>query len=71
MRLLRFLVADSPRAVLGCAPATEAFVCLPHGDRFPRHWPRILRQARATLFNITTRLSPVASAQLTLDSAPN
>jgi hypothetical protein len=47
----------------------DAFVCLPHGDRLPRRFPRTLLQAPPTLSPIATRPFPFAGACPTLDLA--
>ena len=52
-------------------PHIDAFVCLPHGDRFPRHYLRTLLQAHAALSTIATRPFPFAGACPTLDLAAN
>jgi hypothetical protein len=49
----------------------DAFVCLPHGDRFPSHCLRTLLQAHAALSTIATRPFPFACACPTLDLAAN
>ena len=46
-------------------------MCLPHGDRFPRHYLRTLLQAHAALSTIATRPFPFAGACPTLDLAAN
>src|ERR1035437_7702955 len=49
----------------------DAFVCLPHCDRFPRHCLRTLLQAHAALSTPATRPFPSAGACPTLDLAAN
>jgi hypothetical protein len=71
MRLLRFFVAYAPVAARECAPAhSDAFVCLPHGDRFSHHYLLTLLPTRAALSTIATRSFRFAGA-CPLDLAGN